>query len=133
MPERVDITEEGRLRASDHMLVLAKVTVNAGPAPAPAGRGLQDWNKADWLAMRREMAELDWIALMRGKTAEQACSLLKESMHSLVAKHMPEKRRRNHNRLPWLSREILRVIRRKKRLWRAAKQGRAAGRGLQSS
>jgi hypothetical protein len=33
------------------------------------------------------------------------------------------RRRRNHNRPPWLNREILRAIRRKKKLWRAAKQG----------
>jgi Reverse transcriptase (RNA-dependent DNA polymerase) len=44
-------------------------------------------------------------------------------MHELVAKHVPDRRRRNHNRPPWLNRDILRAIRRKKRLWRAAKQG----------
>jgi hypothetical protein len=44
-------------------------------------------------------------------------------VHELVKKYVPERRRRNHNRPPWLSRNILREIRRKKRLWKSAKEG----------
>jgi hypothetical protein len=44
-------------------------------------------------------------------------------VHGLVEQYVPARRLRNHDRPPWLNRDILRAIRKKKRLWRQAKQG----------
>jgi hypothetical protein len=51
IPERVvEVTDEGRLGKSDHVVIVAKVTVNRRDEeeklPAP------DWSRADWDAMR---------------------------------------------------------------------------------
>jgi hypothetical protein len=73
--------------------------------------------------MKQEMAGRDWNELLKDMSADQAWDMLKKHVHQLIAKHVPERRRRNNNRPPWLNRDILRAIRRKKRLWRAAKQG----------
>jgi hypothetical protein len=85
-------------------------------------KSLLDWNRADWPAMRCKLAACDWRELLRGKTAEQGWTCSKNMCSGLLTS-TPERRRRNHNKPPWLSREILRAIRRKKRLWRAAKNG----------
>ena len=46
---------------------------------------------------------------------------MKEKVKDLVKEFVPERRRRNHNRPPWLSQAILRAIRKKKRLWQRDK------------
>jgi hypothetical protein len=76
--------------------------------------------------MRRELARDDWDEQLRGLSTEEAWSLFRNRLQRLVEKHVPPRRLRNHNRPPWLSREILREIQRKKRLWRHAKQGQKA-------
>jgi hypothetical protein len=73
--------------------------------------------------MRKELRRADWQAELDGLSAGQAWDKLKEKVHHLISRHVPERRRRNHNKPPWLSREILRQIRKKKRKWRLAKQG----------
>jgi hypothetical protein len=69
IPERVvEVTEEGRLGASDHVLIQAKITLNAGP-PTDT-RGLPDRLRADWEWMRREMAREDWAERIGGLSTE---------------------------------------------------------------
>jgi Reverse transcriptase (RNA-dependent DNA polymerase)/Endonuclease-reverse transcriptase len=123
MPERVaDISEEGRLGGSDHVILKMTIVISAGPN-IPQPKGQSDWNKADWAGIKRELGRDDWDELLGGLSADQAWSKLRDRIHGLVDKYVPERRRRNHNKPPWLSRDILRAIRRKKRLWRQAKQG----------
>jgi hypothetical protein len=73
--------------------------------------------------MRRAIARVNWDEKLGSKSAEQAWELLRSKVEELVEKHVPKRRRRNHNKPPWLSRDILRAIRRKKKLWSQAKQG----------
>jgi hypothetical protein len=122
IPERVtDVRDEGRLGGSDHVIITCKIVTKAGPQQAY--KAMPDWNKADWDSIKRELAREDWDEKMYGLNTEQAWNLLRSKLHCLIEKHVPPRRRRNHNRPPWLSREILRAIRKKKRLWRLAKQG----------
>jgi Reverse transcriptase (RNA-dependent DNA polymerase)/Endonuclease-reverse transcriptase len=122
VPERViDVADEGRLGASDHVLVAARIAVGAGPPPTD--RGLPDWGRADWQGMQAELQQLNWDQILHGQSADQAWNTVKVRVEQLVSRHVPSRRRRNHDRPPWLTREILRAIRRKKKLWRRAKQG----------
>jgi hypothetical protein len=122
-PEQLsDITEEGRLGSSDHVVLTWTVVIKASPPPAQA-RALPNWRKVDWDSMRRELARANWNELLAGLTADQAWHCLKGRIHGLVEKYVPARRRRNHNRPPWLTRDILRAIRRKKWLWKQAKVG----------
>jgi hypothetical protein len=73
--------------------------------------------------MNSELSRENWIRKLRGLNTEQAWSLLKNRLHELIEKHVPRRRRRNHNRPPWLTRDVLRAVRRKKRLWKCAKNG----------
>jgi hypothetical protein len=92
-------------------------------SPQPEYRARPDWNKADWPAIKQELSREDWKTRLQGLNTETAWGLLKNRLHALIEKHVPPRRRRNHNRPPWLTREVLRAIRKKKRLWREAKQG----------
>jgi hypothetical protein len=122
IPERVvDVREEGRLGSSDHVIIMSTIVTN--PGPQQAHRAQLNWRMADWENMKRELRRVNWEEKLRGKSTQQAWDQVQTRLHELIKKHVPARRRRNHNRPPWLTRDVLRAIRRKKRLWRYAKQG----------
>ncbi len=92
IPERFeDVSEHGQLGKSDHFMIVAKISRGAARQEE---NGAPDWRRADWDG---------------------------EKVTGLVGQHVPERRRRNQNRPAWLSQEIMRAIRRKKRLWRTCR------------
>ena len=119
IPERVtEVAEAGRLGASDHVVILTK-NITSPMKKEPALRLI--WGKADWAAMEQSLANESWEELDR-LDADSAWNVLKEKINKQVEKHVPSRRRRNHDRPGWLNQNIAREIRRKKKLWRAAKQ-----------
>ena len=75
--------EVGRLRHSNHSMILVTVAVKAD-AKATAQ---PDWNKADWVKMREELAKVDWRGQMEGRTGQEAWDLLKKKIHLAVDKY----------------------------------------------
>ena len=120
MPERVlEVREEGRLGKSDHVMIVTEISVrksameNTLPMP--------DWRRADWAAMRSEMEDKTWINRVRRSNMEGAWQLVKNKVVELTRKYVPLRRRRNHNKPAWMTQEILRAIRKKKRIWKMVK------------
>jgi hypothetical protein len=60
----------------------------------------------------------EWLTRLQASGTSEAWALLRDKVTHLVEKYVPERRRRNNNRPAWMTQEILREIRRKKRLWR---------------
>ena len=120
MPERVlEVREEGRLGKSDHMMIVVEISV--GKNTRTTTQKLRDWRKADWDQMRCRLADKDWISTVRKRGTEEAWQLVKKEVERLVEKFVPLRRLRNQNRPKWMSQEILREIRRKKRMWKRDK------------
>jgi hypothetical protein len=46
-----------------------------------------------------------------------------EKVNGLLKLHVPTRRRRNQHRLKWMTKEILRAIRKKKRMWKRVREG----------
>jgi glucan phosphorylase len=66
----------------------------------------------------KEMARRwNWRDELRGTSAEEAWTRLRDKVNGLVEECVPKRRRRNQNRPPWLTQEILREVRRRKRMW----------------
>ena len=123
IPERVlSVEDEGRLGHSDHVMLMVEVAVDK----VKAGDEQEQlcWAIADWDAMRANLREWSWRPEL--EAAEDSCAawaILREKVKELINAHVPRRRKRNQNKPAWLSRDILRAIRRKKRLWRQAKLG----------
>jgi len=122
IPERIEeVYDAGRLGKSDHVMVVTKISVGGGDEEeTPPGK---DWRRADWTAMRQELARGDWLTSIRRAAAADAWAIFREKINDLVRRFVPDRRRRNQNRPAWLTQGILREIRRKKRLWRAVRGG----------
>jgi len=116
IPERVEeVCEEGRLGRSDHVIIMTRVRVRkseeeSGPAP--------DWRRADWDAMRADLRGRQLMQRIKRSGVEEAWRIFAEEVTDLISIHVPERRKRNNNRPPWLNQEILRAIRKKKRMWK---------------
>jgi hypothetical protein len=122
MPERVvEVREEGRLGRSDHVITVTKITMGASSQeekpPYP------DWQRADWEAMRKELLDTTWRNGLADMPTELAWNTFAEKVKHLMDKYIPCRRRRNQNRPKWMSTEIMRAIRKKKRLWKVVKDG----------
>ena len=60
---------------------------------------------------------------MGNRDGNEAWIMLRARLQQSMKDHIPTKRQRNHDRPAWLSTEILRAVRRKKKLWQKAKHG----------
>ena len=120
MPERVlEVREEGRLGKSDHVMIVTEISV--GKLHRDSQMPLPDWHNADWASMRGELEDRVWINSVTRSSMDVAWQLVKDEVDELTRKYVPLRRRRNHNRPVWMNQEILRAIRKKKRLWKQNK------------
>jgi hypothetical protein len=81
----------------------------------------QDWNMADWPRMEEMLREREWRQAIRAADTEKAWKIFREKLQEVTEKCVPARRRRNVNRPPWMTQEILRAIRKRKRMWKTAK------------
>ena len=79
---------------------------------------LPDWRRADWAAMKQELADRSWSRRVMASDTDTAWRMVKGKVEDLIRRHVPVRRRRNQNRPGWLSQDILRAIRKKKRVWK---------------
>jgi hypothetical protein len=115
VPERfVEISNAGRLGTSDHNMILAEFAI--GKQREEAVSMVSNWWKADWEAMRQDLSGESWEGLDQ-KSASEAWKQFRDKIDDLVEKHIPMKPRGWPGRLPWMTREILRAVRRKRRIW----------------
>jgi hypothetical protein len=118
IPERVDeVSEQGRLGKSDHVIIVTKVKVGRQQGLI---KQQPDWRKADWDAMRADLKR-ERILIRREHGVDEAWCTVKERIEQLVSTYVPARRLRNNNRPAWLNQGILREIRRKKQLWKKCK------------
>ena len=71
--------------------------------------------------MQRELADRAWTRRVMDSNSETAWKLVRNKVEELVRKYVPVRRRRNQNRPAWMNQEILRAIRKKKRVWKRVK------------
>ena len=120
MPESVlEVRDQGRLGKSDHVMVMIEISVGKYHTESP--RPLPNWRSADWASMRNELDSREWISRVMRSNMDMAWQLVKDKVDELTRKYVPLRRRRNQNRPIWMTQEILRAIRKKKRLWKQDK------------
>ena len=121
MPEKVsNIAEVGRLGKSDHYLIqfdLEMSQKNSGEK-----RVFRNWKKADWDNIRQGIETTVWPRAADEKSAEDTWQQLRRVIDGLVAENVPlcEFKPRKTD---WMTGDILREVRRRRRLWKKARNG----------
>ena len=115
----LDVSDAGKLGSSDHSMLLVQVagglTDNATTEMVP------DWAKADMDKLKEELAGIDWEEELRDKTTTDSWEFFKTKLLAAQYSCVPTKKRRVSNRPIWMKPNVLRIIRKKKRLWREYK------------
>ena len=83
----------------------------------------KNWKRADWDGMRLDLAIMAWDRALGGLLVHVMWDIFRSKIDATVARHVPVKKEQRGGRSPWMSREIMAAVRRKKRLWEKAKKG----------
>ena len=103
------------LASSDHTMVMLTV---AGCLPRnKTTEEVPDWRNADLSRLREEVACVDWVKEMDGMNTLESWDFFKKEVSVAELKCVPMKRRRVSSRPLWMQQNVMRIIRKKKRLW----------------
>ena len=76
-----------------------------------------DWQKADFVKLREILGEIDWGEEFLDKSTAEMWTIFEQKLNSAQLSCVPKKRRRVSNKPIWMNLNVLRVIRKKRRLW----------------
>ena len=108
---------------SDHSIVLAdcdlKATINKKPP-----RKVYQWSKADWQLIKEQTVIFakQFLALARTRTVKENYTVFIEYMEGILAVNIPSKLLNSRYNLPWMNRNLKRLIRKKGRRFKKAKK-----------
>jgi hypothetical protein len=122
-PERiVNVSDMGRLGKSDHSMILIEVEMT--PEKKRTVQSGMNWRKADSEGMRYELENEGWEELLRNAGIEEAWSIFRRRLEEMIEKYVPRFVNTRKRRPEWITQEIVRQIRKKKRLWKVwSRQG----------
>ena len=111
----LNISNLGRLGKSDHVTIQIEIAAPRQPAQREAAKPV--WGRADWQAMRSELSQLNWEENMKLMNTNESWNYIKSKLDKVVQQHVPTRPWKATTRPPWMSTELLRNIRNKRRLW----------------
>ena len=112
-----NISEEGRLGKSDHGIICFDLLVDKKDF-----KESRNWRRADWAGLKRSLEEADWPEVNDDITAEEAWKQLRPSSGATDDEYVPKCTFRPR-KSDWMNGNLLREIRRKRRLWNKFKIG----------
>ena len=118
-PEKVsNICEVGRLGKSDHVIIQFELAQLGGSLAEK--KVIDNWKKADWNGIRQGLESTTWPTTSDGSTTEEAWRFLRDRLSNLKDQFVPKSEFRPR-KSEWMTGELLRQIRRKRRLWKKAR------------
>ena len=77
-----------------------------------------DWGKADLDKLAAALAEINWESKLVGKTRVESWEYFKAEVDDATEKCVPKKLRRIGSRPLWMTKNVMRLVRKKRRIWR---------------
>ena len=109
------VTTCGQLAASKHTMIMVEIVV-----PSTTNETTElvpDYEKADFASIRKKLSEINWVEQLAKLDTEKSWLLFKETFNKTIDESIPKKKRRNNSKPLWMKRNVMRIIRKKKRLW----------------
>ena len=108
------IENVGNLGKSRHSILHVKIDTN--PTRMPSTQQIPDYSNADFVKMK-ECLTMDWKLQLGDKSANDGWIHFKEKLYQSMEECIPLKTRRENNTPLWMNQNIMRTIRKKRRLW----------------
>jgi hypothetical protein len=114
------VEEAGYLGKSDHKALYIDVVLN--PECKESSKTIDDWRKADFANMKKELSDVNWNAATESCTTEEYWNLIKSCIHNAKDKYVPKKVINAQKKPPWLTKEISLLQKQKNRKWKKYKR-----------
>jgi hypothetical protein len=115
----LSVTNHGKLGNSDHCVI--ETLVDGLIKKKHQMRQVLCWDKADWDTMRLEMETIDWDRLFANKNVEENWLSFRNKLMDCAERNIPRRMIKVVARQRWVTNEIIKLIRMKKRRWREYK------------
>ena len=79
---------------------------------------IPDYTKVNFNQMREILSEIDWEEKLGEMNTEESWNSFKDMVLSTVDGCIPKKKWRSNNKPLWMQRNVMRIIRTKRRLWK---------------
>ena len=113
----------GRLGKSDHEII--EVGLNLNDNSSQSERVYYDWKNADRVSMNNYLQNIHWNTELDKLSTEEAWNSIKSSLLHVQDIFVPQHKCKNrNNQTDWLDRDTLKLIRKKRRLWKKYKETR---------
>ena len=121
------VTMDGKIGKSDHEIISFELWIDERRTKNQ--RKSLNYKRANFAAMRAEMNNINWHAVMQPLDVNDAWLFIKGNMTELIQKHIPLKKSRVVHEPPWFNKDIKKRIEAKKVAWnRWKKSGHLADR-----
>ena len=112
----LDVKDCNPLGKSDHHMLF--VFCNFSYKMTETVEQVLDWRNADLQGLKLELSNFSWVDELDGKSTKESWQLFKTKIGDLTLKYVPTKLRRKHSKPIWMNQNVMRVIRKKKRLFK---------------
>ena len=109
------VSAGGFLGSSDHVMLDMDLV---GPEQLNSYEEVPDWGKANLATIREALERVDWGTEFDNKPGEDCITIFQDILDREVEKSVPKKRRRQNFKPIWMNKKIMRLIRKKRRVWR---------------
>ena len=109
------VGDVGNLGKSRHSIL--RVEVNANPNCMLSTEKVPDYRKADFNKMKTCISSVNWEEQFGPLNTFQCWDILKEELSNSMNECIPLKNRRVSNKPLWMNNNIMRLIRKKRRMW----------------
>ena len=120
MVENVEVI--GKLGCSDHDSLA--FNINTYIERSKNFNKIPDLGKANWDKINKSLGAINWENELKSLSVEESWNKLRGVIKNLSDQYIPLKKFRARNKPLWLNRNIMRVIRKKSKLWRTYKDSR---------
>ncbi|XP_072039499.1 uncharacterized protein [Amphiura filiformis] len=117
----LNIRPHHAIGATDHSGIAFSLNFAKIKQNFPPGTFLQ-YSKADLTGLCNELHVTDWYELLHGKNINEAWSVFKDKYTECIHTFVPSKRSRRREKKPWINDEIIKLAKKKKRLYRKCKK-----------
>ena len=113
-----NVVNRGKIASCDHDLI--SFDIHVFTHISTSSRLVPDFIKANFEGMKLSLS-IDWHSILSALSPDDAWLVFRDKVNEVVKTFVPFRKCRNSRRPVWLTRDVLRAIRKKRKLWRQFK------------
>ena len=115
----LNVTLDAPIGKSDHCTI--KLELDIKKQRGSDTRKIPNWTKADIPGLKSYLRNVDWRGELEDKNVEDSWSVFKRELEAATKKFVPYSTARQDDKPKWLTRDIIKLVAKKKRAWKEYK------------